>query len=138
MPITSRISLLVSVKIVSHLHKIFKNNNNVNKSNINVLKFLRHLLGITKLDKEKHQCITEKTGAQNTVKKKKTVPKTVATARTEDGHRQNTKTSTAIQTERKEEHRATEEEMEGRDGGTKFIWKIKEQANTPKPSRTSS
>jgi hypothetical protein len=41
------------------------------------------------------------------------VPKTLATTRTEDGHRQNTKTSTAIQTERKKEHRATEEEMEG-------------------------
>jgi len=27
--------------------------------------FLRHLLGITKLDKEKNQCIKEKTGAQN-------------------------------------------------------------------------
>jgi len=26
---------------------------------------LRHLLGITKLDKEKNQCIREKTGAQN-------------------------------------------------------------------------
>jgi len=26
---------------------------------------LRHLLGITKLDKEKYQCIREKTGAQN-------------------------------------------------------------------------
>jgi hypothetical protein len=37
----------------------------------------------------------------------------VATTRIEDGHRQNTKTSTAIQTERKKEHRATEEEMEG-------------------------
>ena len=32
------------------------------------MKFLRHLLGITKLDKEKNQCIREKTGAQNTVK----------------------------------------------------------------------
>jgi len=32
------------------------------------MQFLRHLLGITKLDKEKNQCITEKTGAQNTVK----------------------------------------------------------------------
>jgi hypothetical protein len=42
----------------------------------------------------------------------KTVPKTVATTHTEDGHRQNTRTSTAIQTERKKEHRATEEEME--------------------------
>ena len=29
------------------------------------MKFLRHLLGITKLDKEKDQCIREKTGAQN-------------------------------------------------------------------------
>jgi len=32
------------------------------------MKFLRHLLGITKLDKEKNQCIREKTGAQNIVK----------------------------------------------------------------------
>ena len=30
--------------------------------------FLRHLLRITKLDKEKIQCIREKTGAQNIVK----------------------------------------------------------------------
>ena len=29
------------------------------------IKFLRHL-GITKLDKEKNQCIREKTGAENT------------------------------------------------------------------------
>jgi hypothetical protein len=28
------------------------------------MKFLRHLLGITKLDKEKNQCIREKTGAE--------------------------------------------------------------------------
>jgi len=32
------------------------------------MKFLRHLLGITKLDKEKNQCIREKTGAINIVK----------------------------------------------------------------------
>ena len=33
------------------------------------MKFLRHLLGITKLDKEKNQCIRgEKTGAQSIVK----------------------------------------------------------------------
>jgi hypothetical protein len=32
-------------------------------------KFLRHLIGITKLDKEKNQCIKGKTEAQNTVKK---------------------------------------------------------------------
>jgi hypothetical protein len=32
------------------------------------MKVLRHLLGITKLDKEKNQCIGEITGARNTVK----------------------------------------------------------------------
>ena len=32
------------------------------------MKFLRHLLGITKLDKEKNQCIRQNTGAQNIVK----------------------------------------------------------------------
>jgi len=32
------------------------------------MKFLRRLLGITKLNKEKNQCIREKTGAQNIVK----------------------------------------------------------------------
>jgi len=32
------------------------------------MKFLRHLLGITKLDKEKNQFIRQKTGAQNIVK----------------------------------------------------------------------
>jgi len=32
------------------------------------MKSLRHLLGITKLDKDKNQCIREKTGTQNIVK----------------------------------------------------------------------
>ena len=32
------------------------------------MKVLRHLLGITKLEKEKNQCIRQKTGAQNIVK----------------------------------------------------------------------
>jgi len=32
------------------------------------VKYFRHLLGITKLDKEKNQCIRGKTGAQNIVK----------------------------------------------------------------------
>jgi len=32
------------------------------------MKFSRHILGITKLGKEKYQCIKEKTGAQNIVK----------------------------------------------------------------------
>jgi hypothetical protein len=37
----------------------------------------------------------------------------VATTYTEDGHRQNNKTSTAMQTERKKEDRETGEELEG-------------------------
>ena len=32
------------------------------------MKFLRHLLGITKLDKENNQCSNRKAGAQNIVK----------------------------------------------------------------------
>jgi len=32
------------------------------------MKFLRHFLGITKLDKEKNQCIRQKMGVQNIVK----------------------------------------------------------------------
>jgi len=32
------------------------------------MKFLRHLLGITKLDKEENRCIGGETGAQNIVK----------------------------------------------------------------------
>ena len=51
------------------------------------IKFLRHLLGITKLDKEKNQRIREKTGAQNIVEGKKTVPEKVATTRAEDGQK---------------------------------------------------
>jgi hypothetical protein len=48
---------------------------------------LSHLLGITKLDKEKNQCIRgKKTGTQNIVKEIKTVPEKVATTCTEDGH----------------------------------------------------
>jgi len=53
------------------------------------MKFLRHLLGITKLDKEKNQCIREKTGRECS-KGNKTVPGKVATIRTEDGHKQGT------------------------------------------------
>ena len=56
-------------------------------------KFLRHLLGITELDKEKNQCIREKTGAQNIVKEIKQYQKKWL-QRTEDGH--NSKISTTI------------------------------------------
>ena len=43
----------------------------------------------------------------------KTVPGKVATTRTEDGHKQTTKTSTTTHTKRTKKHRTTEEEMEG-------------------------
>ena len=59
------------------------------------MKFLRHLLGITKLDKEKNQCIGQKTGAQNIVKEIKQYLKKWL-ERTEDGHKPTTKTSTTI------------------------------------------
>ena len=60
------------------------------------MKFLRHLLGITKLDKEKNQCIRGKNGSTEHSKGNKTVPGKVATTHTEDGHKQTTKTSNTI------------------------------------------
>jgi len=60
------------------------------------MKFLRHLLGITKLDKEKNQCIRAKNGSTEYSEGNKSVPEKVATTCTEDGHRQTTKTSTTI------------------------------------------
>jgi hypothetical protein len=62
--------------------------------------------------KEKNLCIREKMGEQNIVKEIKQYQKhwLQHIQRTD---RQNTETSTAIQTERKKEHRATEKETEG-------------------------
>ena len=54
------------------------------------MKFLRHLPGITKLDKEKNQCITEKNRSREYSKGNKTAPGKVATTHTEDGHKQDT------------------------------------------------
>jgi len=51
------------------------------------MKFLRHLLGITKLDKEKNQCIKEKNRSTEHSEGNKTVPGKVATTRTEDRHK---------------------------------------------------
>ena len=50
---------------------------------------MRHLLGITKLDKEKNQCIRQKKKNWSTEHSKgnKTVPGKVATTCTEDGHK---------------------------------------------------
>ena len=86
------------------------------------MKFLGHLLGITKLDKEKNQCIRGKNGSENIIKEKKTVPEKVATTRTEDGHKQNTKQE--LQYKPKDE--GTQDDR-GRDGGNNFILRIKEQ-----------
>ena len=56
------------------------------------IKFLRHLLGITKLNKEKNQCIRQKkNGSTGHNKGNKTVPGKVASTCTEDGHKQTTK-----------------------------------------------
>jgi hypothetical protein len=56
------------------------------------MKFLRHLLGITKLDKEKkkNQCIREKNRSREYSKRNKTVPGKVATTHTVDGHKRDT------------------------------------------------
>ena len=51
------------------------------------MKFLRHLPGITKWDKEKNQCIRGKNGSTEHSKGNKTVPEKVATTRTEDGQK---------------------------------------------------
>jgi hypothetical protein len=51
------------------------------------IKFWRHLLGITKLDKEKNQCI-KKNRSREYSKGDKTVPGKVVTTHAEDGHKQ--------------------------------------------------
>jgi hypothetical protein len=50
----------------------------------------QHLLGLTKLYKEKNQCIRKKNGSREYSKGNKTVPGKVATTHTEDGHKQDT------------------------------------------------
>jgi hypothetical protein len=51
------------------------------------IKFLRHLIGITKLDKEKNQCIREKNGSTEHSQGNKAVLEKVATTCTENGHK---------------------------------------------------
>ena len=51
------------------------------------MKFLRHLLGITKLDKEKNQCTGGKNRSTEHSTGNKTVPEKVATTSTEDGQK---------------------------------------------------
>ena len=50
------------------------------------VKFLRHLLGITKLDKEKINVLGKNRSTEYS-KGNKTIPEKVATTRTEDGHK---------------------------------------------------
>jgi len=59
------------------------------------LKFLRHLLGITKLAKDKNQCIRQKTGVRNIVKEIKQYQKKWL-QHVQRMDKQNTKTSTTI------------------------------------------
>ena len=51
------------------------------------MNFSRHLLGITKLHKEKNQCIREKNRSTEYSNGNKTIPEKVATTRTQDGHK---------------------------------------------------
>ena len=55
----------------------------------------------------------EKNGSTEHSKGNRTVQGKVATTRTEDGRKQNTKTSTTILTKRTKEQRTAEIEMEG-------------------------
>ena len=95
------------------------------------MKFLRHLLVITKLDKEKNQRIREKTGAQSIVKEIKQYQKKWL---------QHVQRMTQIDYQNKHYNIDQKDEGtrddQGRGGGTNFILRIKEQENTPKPSGT--
>jgi hypothetical protein len=52
------------------------------------MQFLRNLLGITKLDKEKNRCISgKKNGSTEHSTGNKTVREKVATTGTDDGHK---------------------------------------------------
>jgi predicted nucleic acid-binding Zn-ribbon protein len=75
------------------------------------MKFLKHLLRITKLDKEKNRYTREKTGAENIVKEVKQYHKKWLQ------HVQRMDTNRipkhALQYGQKDAHRTTQEEMEG-------------------------
>ena len=77
------------------------------------MKFLRHLLGITKLDKENNQCIRQKTGAQNIVKEiKQYQEKWLQHVQRMDTNRL-PKQALQHKPKGRRNHRTTEEEMEG-------------------------
>ena len=83
------------------------------------MKFLRHLLGITKLDKEKNQCIRQKTGAQNKVKKLNRTRKSGYNMYSGWTHQ-----NKYYNINQKDEGTLDDQ---GRDGGTNFILRIMEQ-----------
>jgi hypothetical protein len=60
------------------------------------MKFLRHLLGITKLDRERNLSVREKFKSAEHCFGNETVPTRVATTRRDNGHRQDTQTGTEI------------------------------------------
>jgi hypothetical protein len=60
------------------------------------MKFLRHLLGITKLDRERNQSVMGEPWSAEHCSGNKTVPTKVATTRRENGHTQDTQTGTEI------------------------------------------
>ena len=95
------------------------------------MKILRHLLGITKLDKEKNHCIRQKTGAQNIVEEiKQYQEKWLQHVQRMDTNRLPKKHYNINQ-----EEEETQDDR-GRDGGTNFILRMKEQDNMPNPSGT--
>ena len=86
------------------------------------MKFLRHLLGITKWDKEKKRCVRETTGAQNIVEEiKQYQKKWLQNVQRTDTNRI---TKQALQYRPKDERTLDDRR---RDGGTNFILRIKEQ-----------
>jgi hypothetical protein len=89
-----------------------------------LMKFLRHLLGIMKLDK-KNTSIREKTGAQNTVKETEQYQQKwlqhVQRMDYQDKHCNSDQTDKGTWDDR------------GRDGRTNFTWRIKEQATRLTP-----
>jgi len=86
------------------------------------MKFLRHLLGVTKLDKEKNQFNRQKTGAQNIVKAIKQYQKKWL----QHVQRMDTNRLPKQALQYKPKGKGTQDDRE-RDGGTNFILRIKDQ-----------
>jgi len=87
------------------------------------MKCLRYLLGITKLDKEKNQCITGKNGSTEHSTGNKTVPEKKWLQHVQ---RMDTNRIPKQALQYKPKGRRTLDDQ-GRDGGTNFILRIKEQ-----------